>query len=52
MGADTVVMHLRTDDEVAIGVAEAAGFTRGTAVQHVTSTGQQIDFWEYVKTAG
>ena len=52
IGADTVVMHLRTDDDIALGVAEEAGFTRGTAVQHTTSTGQQIDFWEYVRTTG
>ena len=52
MGADTVVMHLRTDDDIALGVAEEAGFIRGPTVQHMTSTGQQIDFWEYVKTPG
>ena len=52
MGADTVVMHLRADDDTALGVAEEAGFIRGKAVQHMTSTGQQIDFWEYVKTPG
>lgn len=52
MGADTVVMHLRTDDDIALAAAEEAGFIRGTALQHMTSTGQQIDFWEYVKTPG
>ena len=52
MGADTVVMHLRADDDVALGVAEEAGFVRGSAVRHVTSTGRQIDFWEWVKTPG
>jgi RimJ/RimL family protein N-acetyltransferase len=52
MGAQTVVMHLHADDQIALGIAEEAGFTRGTALQHSTSTGQQIDFWEYVKTAG
>ena len=52
MGADTVVMHLRTDDAAAIGVAEQTGFTRGAAVQHVTSSGRQIDFWEYTRTTG
>jgi RimJ/RimL family protein N-acetyltransferase len=50
MGADTVIMHLRVDNEVALGVAEGAGFTRGSAVQHMTMGGHPIDFWEYVKT--
>jgi RimJ/RimL family protein N-acetyltransferase len=52
IGADTVIMHLRPDDDIALGVAEEAGFTRGTTVRHTTSNGQQIDFWEYVRTTG
>lgn len=38
--------------EIALGVAEEAGFTGRAAVQHATSTGHQIDFWEYVRTIG
>ena len=52
MGADTVIMHLRADNDVALGVAEGAGFTRGSAVQHMTMGGHPIDFWEYVRTTG
>lgn len=52
MGADTVVMHVRADDDVAIRVADEAGFSRGDAVNHTTSTGQQIDFWNYVRMTG
>ena len=52
MGASTVIMHLHIDDNIALAVAEEAGFTRGAAVQHATSTGQEIDFWEYVRTTG
>jgi RimJ/RimL family protein N-acetyltransferase len=52
IGAHTVIMHLHNDDDTALGVAEEAGFTRGTAVRHTTSTGQQLDFWEYVRTTG
>ena len=52
IGANTVIMHVHTDDDIALRVAEQAGFTRGAAVQHATSTGQEIDFWEYVRTTG
>lgn len=47
MGVDAVVMHLRADDDVAIRIAEEAGYQRGEAVQHTTPTGRQVDFWVY-----
>jgi hypothetical protein len=52
MGANTVIMHLRADNDVALGVAEGAGFTRGSSVQHMTMGGHPVDFWEYVRTTG
>ena len=48
-GADRVVMHVRTDDDAALSDAEAAGFRRSDAVQHTTTAGRQLDFWEYVR---
>lgn len=44
-----VVMHVRADDDHAIQVAETTGFRRGEPVQHVTQTGRQLDFWEYLR---
>jgi RimJ/RimL family protein N-acetyltransferase len=52
MGADSIVMHVRADDEAALGVAEEAGFVRGDSVRHTTSAGDEIDFVEYVRTTG
>ena len=48
VGADRVVMHVRADDDATLGAAEAAGFVRGPAVEHLTAAGQPLDFWEYV----
>ncbi len=50
MGASAVMMHLRATDAEALRVAEAAGFRRGAAVQHTTTSGQLLDFWEYIRS--
>ena len=47
MGADVGVMHLRADDDLALRTAENAGFRRGDSLQHTTTSGRQIEFWEY-----
>ena len=47
LGVEVVVMHVRSDDERAIRVAEEAGYRRGDAVQHTTHAGRQLDFWQY-----
>lgn len=47
LGADRVVMHVRADDDAALDAAERSGFLRGEALQHSTTAGRLLDFWEY-----
>ncbi len=49
LGADVVVLHLRAAAGEALRIAEQAGFRRGEALRHTTVSGQELDFWEYLR---
>ncbi len=48
IGADRVVMHVPAGDDAAVDAAERSGFMRGEPLQHATTAGRLLDFWEYV----
>ena len=48
LGADVVVMHVRTTDHDAIRVAEETGFRRRASIVHHVD-GHPVDFVEYVR---
>ncbi|NNE11262.1 MAG: hypothetical protein HKN41_03350 [Ilumatobacter sp.] len=51
MGAHTVVIHVRTDDQLGQQVAATVGFQPLDTLKHTTAEGTPLEFWRYVKAA-
>lgn len=47
MGVAVVVLHVRIADRLSLQVANEAGYRRTNALQHLSVTGEPIDFWAY-----